>query len=559
MLVSLLGLVMWGLLVGAPRAQVAVSAYADKNVVDVGETVLFIVEVTGEEPTGALLPPRPSSNLRLLSRTPALRERTSFGAQLQVRYGWRYRAERPGVARLGSMRLQIGGQAYTTDPIPVDIVRRRAPAAPSPQGVPSPSPVREGDLVVRAEPRKTSAVVGEQIIVDYVLYFDPARLSPRQAVAVGTWDAPGFWREELDVPSRETYPRSVTFGGRSMQAVTVRRLALFPARAGSLELAAMEYEVEVREMDTRDPFAPFFRPFSSRRSDREVVAPSTIIEVEPLPTGAPETFAGAVGDFDMVARVDPVSVEPGEAVFLALTMRGTGNAATLAAPDAPAPDGVDAYAPQSERSADRQRLPFRSSRTFTYTFVPQGASFEIPEIVWSYFDPEAGEYVTLREGPFPITVTGGVLAAASTSRETARWQRSGGVSAGALWGLLAVGVTLPAVAGLGLIGARAVRTRRERQRTPDAALSLTSAPDRPARERAADVGTFVRDSLASSFGPEVRMLPRTRLVARVAEAGRPEIAEVLGRILADVERSQFAGAPLPEETEQVARDAIARL
>ena len=413
-------------------------------------------------------------------------------------------------------------------------------------------------MTIRAEPQQREAFVGEQVVVDYVLYFDPDRVSPRQAIAVGTWDAPGFWREELDVPTRETYPRPRTLNGREMQAVTVRRLALFPARAGELELAPMDYEVEVREVDTtRDPFAPFFSPFRSRRVDREVTAAATTISASPLPGSAPPSFNGAVGRFEFAASVSQSTVEPGEPVTLTVTMRGTGNAATLRAPEIPDLDGVDAYAPESERRVDRARSPLTSARTFTYTFVPQGASFEIPEIVWSYFDPAGGQYETRREGPFPITVLGGSAAPVASAPREADWRRSQGLGTAPLWAILGVGLVLPAVAGLGLVAARTGRQRLARRRSGAAREDpLASAASLPDRERARRVERAVREAAAVHLGV-APTLPRAGLAARLRKAGGD--ADALDQILATTEAVRFAGAALPTGFEAEARAFVSSL
>ncbi len=350
-------------LASGARAQVSASAYADRTVLSEGETLTYTLEVTGVDDLGTVTPPVPSSHLQLVSQTPSFQRRSTFGTQTRLALGWRYRAVASGAAQLGGMSFSAAGRVFTTDRILIDVTRGtsrqgpsrqrpNAPLAPSPQAAPL-----GRDLFVRAEPRQGQAVVGEQIVVDYVLYFDPERAAPRKALAVGTWDAQGFWREEMDVPTADTYPSPVNVGGRAMQRVTIRRLALFPARSGALELAPMDFDVEVRENDTSDPFAPFFSPFRSRRSDRKVTAPAADIAVVPLPPGAPDGFSGAVGTFEMSARAQPLAVAPGDPVELVVTLRGTGNAATLAAPAIDMPANVDAYDPASERSTDTARSP----------------------------------------------------------------------------------------------------------------------------------------------------------------------------------------------------------
>ena len=117
------------LLASGARAQVAVSAYADRTVVSQGGVVTFMVEITGVDDAGVLTPPDPSSNLRLQSVAPSLRRRTTFGAETRLTFGWRYQALASGPARLGPMRMNLGGRTYTTDPISLDVVPAQRPVA----------------------------------------------------------------------------------------------------------------------------------------------------------------------------------------------------------------------------------------------------------------------------------------------------------------------------------------------------------------------------------------------------------------------------------------------
>ena len=164
--------------------------------------------------------------------------------------------------------------------------------------------------------------------------------------------------------------------------------------------------------------------------------------------------------------------------------------------------------------------------------------------MWSYFDPEAGEYRTLRAGPFPVSVSGAPLAASGArgSATGARWQRTSGLSTAPLWGLLGVGLVLPAVAALGLAGVRRRRQRPRREATPDATARLRAAGDRPPREQAAETERAIREALAARLGPQARTLPRRDLVARTAEIADAEASGEIDRVLARCEAARYAGA-----------------
>ena len=198
----------------------------------------------------------------------------------RARFGWSIatssircsirRRTSSGTSQIGRLYVRVGGRSVSIDPVTVTVQR-------GPPATADPAPNAAGgrsDLFARAEPSRETAYVGQQVLVDYTLYFDPS-VQPRQTTPVGTWDAAGFWREEMDVPA--TYPHAVTLGGEPYEAVTIRRLALFPTRAGTLELAPMAFSVDLLRSFGTDPFGPFFSPFSSRYDEEEVTAPATTV------------------------------------------------------------------------------------------------------------------------------------------------------------------------------------------------------------------------------------------------------------------------------------------
>lgn len=545
----------------APASAQTVDATVSAQRVEVGERLTYTLTVRGAQVAG-LVPPAPSGGLRLLSSRPTLDITTSFNGETERRVAWAYEGTRAGTGRLGRLRVDVGGRALTVDAVEVEVVRGAAPRA----GVPSDA---SSEIFARAEVSRETAVVGQQVIVEYVLYFE-SHLQPRQTAPIGTWDAAGFWREEMDVPT--AYPRPVTLGGKPYEAVTIRRIALFPTRSGTLELAPMRFAVDLLRTSRSlgsDPFAPFFSPFSSRYDEEEVTAPSATIRVDDLPDGAPADFAGAVGQFDLQTTVSARAVEAGEPVEVQVALSGTGNIATLEPPTLQAPAGVDAYDPREDREVFRAAEPLRGVKTFTYTLVPQGGgSVEVPPATWTYFDPADGQYKTLRTDPVEIDVSGPSLAevaAAETDPNApvgllteAAWERPAG-AVGWLWAVLGGGLALPAVAGLLLVVARAGRRRldadtpsKRRRRTAAAAsrrLGEARALAGPAAY--AEVERAVHAILAEHAGVPAATLPHDALAARLGAADVPDALRARTLALLDAcARGQYApglaGTPPPD-------------
>ncbi|WP_412070094.1 BatD family protein [Rubrivirga sp. IMCC43871] len=548
---ALVPVLLAALLAAGAAAQSASASLSDTRI-RVGETVTYTVTLAGGrgERVG---PPLATGALQLVSRQPILDAMTSFNGQVERRVAWAYQATRPGTGRVERFRASVAGVPVSAPAQSVLVVGGAPIAGPSA----APSGGRE--LFIRAEPSRRTAVVGQQIVVDYVLYFEP-QVQPRETSPVGTWDAPGAWREELDIGP--AYPRPTTVGGVPYEAVTIRRVALFATRAGTLTLAPMTFSVDLLRTDrsfSNDPFAPFFSPFTRRLEDREVVAPQATVEVHALPDGAPPSFAGAVGQFQLRTTPPAVAVDAGEAVRARIDITGTGNIATLAAPELEVPPGVDVYDPKAEQELFRGGQTLRGVKTFSYTMVPQGGgTLDIPSAPWTYFDPADGQYKTLRTEPLRVEVDGPALlstpapgAAPAALLTSADWRRPSGDS-GWLWGVLGGGLALPALAGGLFLAARAGRQRlnadtpdkRRRRAHSDATRRLAEARGLAGPAGYAAVERAVRAYLAERHGaPPVASIDD--LAAALADAP-PELRTQTLAVLAGATQGQFApglGAP----------------
>lgn len=552
-------------------AQVSIHAYVDKTVIGDAETVAYTLELSGDlDDIGSIQPPD-AHGLTLAQGTPVLRTQSIINGETHLTLRWLYRPQRTGQAEILPTRIPIGSRTIETDAVSVEVVpqsQRTTPRAsrvqPNLGHKPDPPARSEGDLFVRAEPSTRNVVPGQQVVVDFVLYARSG-LRPRHSQVTGTWDTEGFWREELDVPTADTYPRPVTIGDEEYNAVTLRRMALFPTRTGRLEIGEMTFEVEFFSNSRQSsPFGPLFSPFSNRTSTEDVAAPTIALDSRALPDGAPESFGGAVGQFGMAAFTDRNDLAAGEPLEVTVEIRGTGNIATLAPPDVDAPPTFDLFSPKQERRIDRQTSSLSGTKTFTYALVPRGGgSFEIPPIEWTYYDPESGTYKTLRSSSFRVDVSGPVASSAIVPEGNpsdpsvplglmteAIWQRarsSSGIPAFALFG----GFALPLLALLGLVAVRRVGDKRADvsaetialRAHPEAKKRLKEANkalgDAPAFYAAVELA--LRSFVSDRLGASVQGVSRSQLEATLANRGvSVRTREGVDDLLAECERAQFA-------------------
>jgi hypothetical protein len=394
----------------AQRSSVRVTAEAGPTTVEVGQTVTFTVTVEGVPATVVQPPEQPAvTNLEFRTRRPDTRRvQSSTGGTLQhaVTYSWRLRPQEPGTARIRPVTVTIRGEEYTTGAIRVQVApepeRLSSPTLTHPDGAASDATLDERDLFVRATATADQAYQNEQVVAEYRLYYRPG-VRLRHSRLAESWDAPGFWREELNVASRPT-PQPRQAYGRDYETVVLKRVALFPTRPGTLHVEPLRIETEAQGTMRMRRNRPAVR---GRFEPVRLASRSLSVQINPLPSGAPPSFDGAVGQFSMAVSTDADSAAVGAPVTLRVRVSGTGLLTTLPAPSLDLPASIEAYEPTVEADIERGGQRIQGTKTFTYTLVPRsGGRIALPPVAFSYFDPDAARYRTLRKEVPTLQVSG---------------------------------------------------------------------------------------------------------------------------------------------------------
>jgi hypothetical protein len=394
-------------LAAAPAAALEVSLSASRDAVSVGEQFTVQVDVRHDGMGSVPRPELPTvENLRAVSRYDSQgfqyvngRATSSVTAQFVLI------ADAEGTYTIGPVTVTRGDEQATSNTVQLRV---------EPAGSTANTPRRLGDdeeesgggtdLIVLGRIDDATPWVNQQITYSFTFL-------RRVRVLEGTrYERPewtGFWAEELDV----TQPEEVTFEGRRYIAERVRT-ALFPTAPGRYEIgpATLRATVEDRSRSrARDPFDIFGNdPFGMLRSGREVVLRTEpiVIDVQALPAeGKPQDFSGAVGKFQLSAKVDRTSVKAGEAVTLEITLAGEGNVKVVPAPDVSVLHDFKMYESSSKESAEVRSGTIHGTKTWEYVLVPStGGDVQIPPVRLSVFDPQAGRYVTVASEPIPLQV-----------------------------------------------------------------------------------------------------------------------------------------------------------
>jgi len=138
------------------------------------------------------------------------------------------------------------------------------------------------------------------------------------------------------------------------------------------------------------------------------------VKIVDLPTDAPASFSGAVGDFDFASSIDKKSVAMDDAVTLTLQVRGFGDGKFIEAPTQPFDKDFDIYDPNLiNENQQLQGSKIKYVKTFEYLMVPKRAGRIVFKPEFTYFDTDSAAYITVHSNTYAVNVL------KSTGRELA--------------------------------------------------------------------------------------------------------------------------------------------
>jgi len=315
-----------------------------------------------------------------------------------------------GEFTIGSASIDHAGKTYSTQQLKIKIEKGTAQSqAQQSAGGYNQQELAKNVFIV-AQANKSSAYQGEQITVTYKLYTKLNIASP-QITKLPSYE--GFWAEEIG-PIKQINFEMEMYRGERYRVAKIKQVALFPSKTGTLNVTPFELNVPVivkKKRTGNDMIDDFFNDsFFGRSETVEFLAKSNTLKVvvEPLPSGAPASFNGAVGNFSFKAEVDKKDVTTNESVTLRMNLSGSGNIKLLNAPVPQLPGGIEKYEPKTVENINRGAV-VSGQKIVDYLLIPRSAGTkEIPTLEFTYFNPTSKKYVTLNSPAFKINVRPGV-------------------------------------------------------------------------------------------------------------------------------------------------------
>ena len=314
-----------------------------------------------------------------------------------------------GTFSIPSAKITVKGKTYTTDPVSIQVVQEGASAQgqqPRSGSSGQSTDISDDNLFLSLTFSKRNVVVGEPIVATLKLYqrvniagFEDARFPSFN----------GFWNQEIEAPTNIEFRRE-SLDDKIYNTALLRKYILIPQQSGTLTIEPAELVclVNVRTVSSGSVsiFDEFFDEYRTVR--KRISTPSYSINVSPLPSGAPASFKGGVGKFSISARLSKDSLRTHDAASLIVKISGKGNVSLLAEPDVVFPPDFEVYDTKVSESIDKASGGISGSKTYEFPFIPRSAGdFAIAPVKYSYYDIDAGKYVTVETPLIPFSVARG--------------------------------------------------------------------------------------------------------------------------------------------------------
>lgn len=314
-------------------------------------------------------------------------------------YSYFLQPTKRGTFTIGQAEINIDGEVYKTVPIEVEVTA--AVEDPEANRI---NQIAEDNIHLVAEVSDASPYLNEAITVTYKLYVSP-NTSVSNFRLIDNPKYSDFWSQNIDnQPSRV---QTGEYKGEPYRFVTLRRVVLYPQKSGKLDIEPLTLSVAV---DVPTGQRDFFGGRVYTTVDRTIAAGKRTIDVKPLPdANKPENFAGAVGtNLDLELSTTKTNLQTSESLDLKVEVEGTGNLKLIDLPNLSLPEGLEVYEPQYNENINITTRGMRGSISNTYTIVPNDpGAYKIGPISFSYFDPNAQEYINLTSEAIEFNVTQG--------------------------------------------------------------------------------------------------------------------------------------------------------
>ncbi|MBW6515666.1 MAG: BatD family protein [Candidatus Cloacimonetes bacterium] len=385
-------------------SELSVNSYVDQTRIGLDDVLRFTIEISGVDAGKVGQPELPE-----ISGFTNIGTSTSSSSSVSIvngrmtstvsrSYIYSLRPQTTGQFLIPPISIQTDQQTLATNPIRITVVEGTTQPPPlsrqfRDQAV-EPEQIAD-NIFILAEPSKTTVMRGEPLVVHYNLYsrYDLANLT-----YVNEPNFIGFWKDDIFFANRMNFQRT-NYRGSLFNVMRLRTLVLYPNQSGTLIIPSLEIDTDIIVRPRT------FFDFDSTRKLRVASKPVSI-SVRELPLeGRPDSFTGAVGNFQIRSEIREQEFNVGDTFTYTLRITGNGNFKHFDPPPFPQTTYLRHIDPEVTTDSKLEGERVAGSKTIRYPVIlTEEGNFNIPALTFAFYNPERNSYQTLQTSSYPISV-----------------------------------------------------------------------------------------------------------------------------------------------------------
>ena len=302
-----------------------------------------------------------------------------------------------GILGIGQAQITINGEVYKTSPVEVQVTE----AVKKPNDPDNIDYLTDENIHLIAEISNNSPYLNEGISVVYKLYFrNPISINDVQELESPTYG--DFWSSKINIGRIQVDPRG-QYKGEPYNEVVWQKVVLYPQKSGKLTIEPLTLNLQLSVPSNR---RDLFGRRILKQGQKTITSGRRTLNVKPLPTsGQPENFTGAVGQFDFDVILSKDALKASESFQAKIKVSGKGNLNLFQLPEINVPNTLEVYEPERKETIKTTLSGTEGTVEENYTIVPQyQGKYPIPPVAFSYFDPKAKNYKTVRSQELLVDV-----------------------------------------------------------------------------------------------------------------------------------------------------------
>ncbi len=261
-----------------------------------------------------------------------------------------------------------------------------------------PKEITGDDLFVKVFVNKTNLYKGESLIATVKIYAK-VDLVGFEDIKLPKFD--DFYAEEIETPDRINLVHE-NYNNQVYNVGLIKKYILYPRVSGDIKIEPCKIDCQVRQPVQSGNRRSAFGYYET--ASKSISSQAINVHVNQLPQ-SPDSFSGAVGNFNLKMTQSEDTVLVNDAVSIRFTVSGNGNFNMVETPKITWPKEFEVYEPIAEQNTKVNANGLNGTKSWEYTIIPRYPGiFKLGTVDFTYFDTKNKQYKTIKSDKIVVAV-----------------------------------------------------------------------------------------------------------------------------------------------------------